>query len=135
REIEVAPLYGLEFAMPHALFQRALALHGLRSFQECRATLSTCERTPFVREHNFLRMNLGILRARLSLNRGVAQALKLFERHEHPRSNEAMEAEYFAWWSLAPALAHEAGRADKLARRAALMSPRIEVSALVQWTR
>jgi ATP/maltotriose-dependent transcriptional regulator MalT len=135
REIEVASLYGLEFAMPHARFQRALALHGLRSFQECRATLSTCERTPFVREHNFLRMNLGILRARLSLNRGVAQALKLFERHEHPRSNEAMEAEYFAWWSLALALAHESGRADKLAHRAALMSPRIEVSALVQWTR
>ena len=61
---------------------RALALHGLRSFQECRATLSTCERTPFVREHNFLRMNLGHTTRSAFRQQGVAKAIKPFERHE-----------------------------------------------------
>jgi ATP/maltotriose-dependent transcriptional regulator MalT len=46
-----------------------------------------------------------------------------------------MKAEYLAWWSLASAADKQTKTATTLADRAASMSPRIEVSALVPWTK
>ena len=46
-----------------------------------------------------------------------------------------MQAEYFAWWSLAHALTNNRREAMTMARLAETMSPRIEVNALVTWTR
>ena len=137
QEIELISLYGLDFALPHALFQRALALFGLRAFRSCKASLMVCEREQgeMGREHNFLRMNIAILRARVHLAAGSHEALNIFERHQHLLSSRAMDAEYLAWRSLALAIAGQPNRARVLVDRAEMMSQRIEIAALVCWTK
>ncbi len=136
REIEIVSLYGLTFALPHAQFQRTLALFGLRAFQACRAGLMACGRAALSQEHSFLRMNIAILNARTHLAAaGLSDALSIFERHQHPLSSRAMDAEYLAWWSFALAVAGQPKRARALADRAESMSRRIEISALVPWTK
>jgi len=62
------------------------------------------------------------------------QALETFESYRHPPSTRSMQAEYFAWWSLACALGKHPREATDLAARAEKMSSRIEVTGLVPWT-
>jgi ATP/maltotriose-dependent transcriptional regulator MalT len=133
-ELELASTHGLAFTLPHACFQRALAFFGLRSFRACRQTLRACEEVA-MKEHNFVLLNIGVLRARLKLIDSPSDSLRIFEQYEHAFSTKAMHGEYLAWWSLALALAGEGVEAQRFASRAASMSPRIEVSALIPWTR
>jgi DNA-binding CsgD family transcriptional regulator len=135
-EIRLAMTYGLSFVVPHAHFQRALALWGLRDFRGLKTDLNACEKMSFTANDDFLRTNIGTLRGRVHLAVGSPNgALDVFERCQYPSASTFMKAEYLAWWSLALATAKEAKRATTLADRATSMSPRIEVSALVPWTR
>jgi ATP/maltotriose-dependent transcriptional regulator MalT len=133
-EISVAGLYGLRFVLPHAEFQRALALHGLRSVRDCNKSLLAAEQATLTHGDSFLRMNLGILRARTHLITGSPRAVEVLERYRIPLAHRSMEAEYLAWWSMALAVVRNGRGAEELARRAESMSARIEVSALVSWT-
>ncbi len=135
-EIELATTYGLTFALPHAHAQRALALWGLRNFRGCKTDLNVSERAPLGESDLFLRVNIGALRGRTHLVTGLEkEAIGDFESYQFPQSNKSMEAEYLAWWSLALAVAKQAREAAALSDRASLMSPRIEVRALIPWTR
>src|SRR5262249_31471468 len=58
-----------------------------------------------------------------------------FESYRHPPSTRSMQAEYFAWWSLAHALGKKPREATDLATSAEKMSSRIEVTGLVPWTK
>jgi DNA-binding CsgD family transcriptional regulator len=133
REIDLSSLYGLLFAASRGHFQRAVASLGLRAFRECKTSMRICEQA-LAPQDKFLRMNIGILRARVLLASGSTESLAAFERYQH-RLSKAMDAEYFAWWSLGFAVACQPNRAERLAARAESMSSRIEVSALVPWTR
>jgi LuxR family maltose regulon positive regulatory protein len=135
-EIELATTYELSFVVPHAFFQRALALWGLRDFRKLKTNLSACEKMPLIAGDDFLRANVGALRGRFQLAMGAtSKALDAFEGCQSPMLITFMRAEHLAWWSLALAAAKEPRRAATMADRAASMSPRIEVTALVPWSR
>jgi DNA-binding CsgD family transcriptional regulator/tetratricopeptide (TPR) repeat protein len=134
-EVELASTYGLAFAMPDAQFQRALALFGLRSFRHSASALNISERAAACLGHEFLLMNIGILRARLRLMTDPSGALDVFERYQSALERPAMQGEYCAWWSLGLALVGRVGQAESLVARAESLSQRIEVTALTPWTR
>jgi LuxR family transcriptional regulator, maltose regulon positive regulatory protein len=134
-EIAVASTYGLAFAIGFARFQRAVALFGVRDFRGCRTNLRASEQLAIDGRDDYLRMNIGALRGRVHLVTGSEiEALDAFERYQHPHSSRPMEAEYFAWWSLAHASVKQTRTATAMANRAESMSPRIEVCALIPWT-
>jgi len=132
-EREVARTYGLRLVAPNADFELAVALLGLRQFQDCRASLSRAERAAESQE--LLLMNVGALHCRLHLALGFADdALRVLEHYEHGVAAQGTQAEYFAWWSLALAISRQGRDATALANRAVEISSRIEVSSLVPWT-
>jgi LuxR family transcriptional regulator, maltose regulon positive regulatory protein len=135
-EISIAQTYGIDFVRPYGQAQIALARWGLRQFQLCKSTLRECERTSSATCDEFLLMNINTLRSRLALAIGNPDdALDNFERYQHRGSTRGMDAEYRAWWSLTLAVARRNKQAAAMAEQALEMSPRIEVSALVAWTR
>src|SRR5262249_9846852 len=135
RELDVSATYGLAFVAPKARFHLAGGLWGLRDFRACAKALRSSEDACIASEDHFLRMNIGVLRARLCLATGSPEdALETFETYRHPPSTRSMQAEYFAWWSLACALGNHRREAIGLAARAEEMSSRIEVAGLVPWT-
>jgi ATP/maltotriose-dependent transcriptional regulator MalT len=135
-ETDIGATYGLGFVVTYGQFQMATALWGLRRFQECSSNLSKCERPNRTTDDAFLLVNIAALRGRLCLAVGDAhEGAEIFERYSHRESTRGLNAEYRGWWSLALAAAKESKEARRLAEQAEETSARIEVSALVPWTR
>jgi ATP/maltotriose-dependent transcriptional regulator MalT len=135
-ETGVGTTCGLGFVVTYGQFQMASALWGLRQFQQCGSNLMKCERPSRTADDAFLRVNVAALRGRLCLVLGnPLEAASIFERHSARESTRGLNAEYRAWWSLALAAARQTKDARKVAEEAELMSRRVEVSALVPWTR
>ena len=135
-ELALAVAYGLDFALSHAHFELASAMFGLRLFQTSRAHLRRAASLAAEADDAFLLTNINGVLARTHLATGnTTRALELFERNLDTRASESAIAEYLAWWSLAHAAAGGEKLASSLLSRAAQMSQRIEVSALVPWTR
>jgi ATP/maltotriose-dependent transcriptional regulator MalT len=136
QELELALSHGFGFVIRHAQLQLAAGRLGLRDFRRCTSALRASERSCLESHDEFVRMNVGVLRSRIHMATGSPrEAIVALEQYRHPPSTEPMQAEYFAWWSLAHALANNRRDAIEMARMAETMSPRIEVNALVPWTR
>jgi LuxR family transcriptional regulator of spore coat protein len=125
----------LEFVLPFAHCLVATACLGLRRFRECKAHLTTCER--LVMRSDFITCNMLILHSRLRLSTQQShQAVDILERgYTLAKTCQSAHAEYLAWWSLAHAVAGNGPEATELSKRAATLSRRIDVTALVPWTR
>jgi LuxR family transcriptional regulator, maltose regulon positive regulatory protein len=135
-EMDVARAYGLSFVIRHAQFHLAASFWGLRDFRSCASALRASEKECMASGDDFVRMNVGVLNARIHMATGAIQsALDVLESYQHPASTKPMQAEYFAWWSLAHSLSNDSRGASMLASRAERMSPRIEVRGLLPWTR
>jgi ATP/maltotriose-dependent transcriptional regulator MalT len=134
-EIRFALASSLDFVLPFAYLLTATASLGLRDMRRCRANLNSCRRV-WTGNH-FIGCNMSILHARLQLaSQQPDQALKTLEDGQSlAKVCKSMEAEYFAWWSLAHAAASNHDDATELAARAEACSTRIEVSALTPWIR
>jgi ATP/maltotriose-dependent transcriptional regulator MalT len=125
----------LDFVLPFAHFLVATAYLGLRRFRDCRTHLATCERIAMKSE--FVTCNMCIVDARLRLSTQLPrEAVKILERgYGLAKTCQAAHPEYLAWWSLAHAVAGNDAVANELAARSETLSRRIEVTALVPWTR
>jgi ATP/maltotriose-dependent transcriptional regulator MalT len=135
-ETDIGATYGLGFVVTYGQFQMATALWGLRRFQECSSALTKCERPTRTSDNAFLLVNVAALRGRLCLALGNALgAAEIFERYSHRESTQGLNAEYRASWSLALAAAKQSKEARRVAHQAEEMSRRVEVSALVPWTK
>jgi LuxR family maltose regulon positive regulatory protein len=135
-EMGIGVTYGLGFVVTYGQFQMATALWGLRQFQQCGSNLTKCERPSRTTDDAFLLVNVAALRGRLYLALGnPLEAASVFERYSDRESTKGLNAEYRGWWSLALAAAKQSKDARRVAEEAAEMSQRLEVSALVPWTR
>ncbi len=135
REISESARFRMAFVLPHARFYKAAALWGMREFKRCTAVAAQAERAAAKFDDRMVTMNVGALRAKLHLASGAPdEALDALDQYERAGATRGMEAEYLAWWSLALACAGDARAARSRARRAASMTVRVEVAALVPWT-
>jgi LuxR family transcriptional regulator, maltose regulon positive regulatory protein len=135
-EIKQATDYRLQFVLPHAHVYKAAALWGLRRFRQCVICLDQSQRLNTDPDDGLLLMNIGAIKTRLQLSLGSpAKALAALEKYEHDRATLGMEAEYKAWWSLALACADQPAAALRTAKEAEGMTGRVEVCAVVPWTR
>jgi LuxR family maltose regulon positive regulatory protein len=125
----------LDFALPYAYLNAAATRLGLRQFRSAATALSHCARA--AKKSGFVTCNVGVLRARVRLASGqFDEAVKDLEQvHPFARSCHPAQAEHLAWWSFARAAAGDRRGAIELAKQAECLSRRIEVSALVPWTR
>jgi len=124
----------LDFVLPYSYLNAALAHLGLRQFREARQKLTECGRTS---RSDFVTCNMFIGRARLGLaTYQFGETLDHFDQgYPVAMTCLAAHAEYLAWWSLAHAVAGNEREATKRADQAESLSSRVEVSALVPWTR
>jgi hypothetical protein len=135
-EMSFAGKYSLDFVVPFAHFHVAEGKWGLRNFRACKASLAHSQRMAVNNNNEFLMSNVAALHARLNLaNDAPDEALRVLDRWHRAALVCPMRAEYIAWWSLAHAVAGQTREATRLAARAESMSRRIEVSALVPWTK
>jgi ATP/maltotriose-dependent transcriptional regulator MalT len=136
REMSFAGKYSLDFVIPFAHFHVAEAKWGLRNFRACKTSLGHSQRMAVNNDNVFLMSSIGALHARLNLaNEAPEEALRVLDRWHRAARVCPMQAEYLALWSLAHAVAEQTREATTLAARAESMSRRIEVSALVPWTK
>jgi ATP/maltotriose-dependent transcriptional regulator MalT len=135
-EMAFAREYLLDFVIPFAHFHVAESKWGPRNFRACKTSLEHSQRIAVNSNNEFLMSNIGALHARLNLANGAPdEALKVLDRWHRAALACPMHAEYLAWWSLAHAVAEQTRDATTLAAHAESMSRRIEVSALVPWTK
>ena len=128
--------YKLDFVLPNACVYKAAALWGLRRFRQCAICLDQSQRLKMDQFGGLLLMNIGAIRAKLQLSLGSSdKALAALEQYDTDQTTLGMKAEYRAWWSLALACANESTEALQAAREAEGMSGRVEVTAVVAWTR
>jgi LuxR family maltose regulon positive regulatory protein len=128
--------YLLDFVIPFAHFHVAEGKWGLRNFRACKSSLAHVQRLAVNNNNEFLISNVGAFYARLNLANGAPdEALSVLDRWYRSALACPMHAEYLAWWSLAHAVAGQTRDATTLVARAECMSRRIDVSALVPWTK
>jgi LuxR family maltose regulon positive regulatory protein len=128
--------YELEFARPHAYWNRALIELGLRRFGEAERSLQVVEDSVRRRHLGHHELNARILRARLLLQMGQTdEAVSWVEAPESEAAFPSLHAEYLATRSLALAVLGRAGPANEAAGAAQAMSHSIEVRVLSQAAR
>jgi DNA-binding NarL/FixJ family response regulator len=128
--------YGLGFAEPHGVWNRAFVKLGLRKFRETDTLLKSIEATLERRPLGHHAMNVAALRARLMMQLARSkEGLEQVKRDAELQAAPAMHAEYLATRALGQALLGDADAAQMNARMSEELSVASEVRVLTAGAR
>ncbi len=114
RELELATTSGLEFVVPHALGQLALARLGCRLFNSAMTAAREAGRLAERGQDLHCQMNSAVIRARIELAQGrVDRALAELEERWLREPNPGMHADFLATRALALACAGDTAEARR----------------------
>src|SRR5262249_2864574 len=123
--------YGLLFAKPHLLWNKACVELGLRRFSRADAHLRTVEDAARKTDHAYLDLNARALRARLPLTQHRAkEAVEVTSLAFDEIPTRAMYGEYLATRALSLAVTRDSVGAYQLAQEARDLTNVVEVRAL-----
>jgi ATP/maltotriose-dependent transcriptional regulator MalT len=127
---------GTNFALPHVLINQAAALMGVRRFNEADAVISEVKKNAQTTRDQYALANSLMLRARLLLHRGNAQAAAaLLDEPLERQLSTSMTAEFLMTFAAALAGAGNFERALRLVCDYRRLSKYIEPTLLAQWVR
>jgi LuxR family transcriptional regulator, maltose regulon positive regulatory protein len=128
--------FGLEFARPHGLWNRAFVLLGLRRFAEANRSLVRIEEIQRQQPLGHHTLNARALRARLLMQLArVPEAFELVRQPIVDKASPAMIAEYVATRGLALALLGRVDEAESAVAEASATSISSEIQVMVQGVR
>ena len=127
REMDVARSTGLDFVLPHALGQLALALLGLRHFKRAMATARETGQLAEQGQDLHCEINSAVIRARIELAQSrVDRALDELEDRWVRRPNPGMRGDFLATRALALACAGDYEESARCAELSEFVSHHID---------